>query len=113
MDTLDITALRLKTHIGVHAFEQRILQEIRLDIQIGINLSDVNDDLSRTIDYSELCELVRHFVESRSFVLIETLACEVAALIKNNVPFSAPLILCVSKPHAIPYAGNISITVRR
>ena len=113
MDTLDITALRLKTYIGVHAWEQRILQEIRLDIQISIDLSDVNDDLSRTLDYSKLCELVRQFVESNSFSLIETLACDVASLIKKHVAPNQRLILCVSKPHAIPYAGNISITVRR
>lgn len=111
MNQLEITALRTKTHIGVYAWEQRILQELLIDISIPLQ-QHTEDDLNKTIDYQKLCETITHFIESQSFRLIETVAEQVAQLIETN--FNAPhLTLRVSKPHAIPNAGNISILIQR
>ena len=113
MDVLEITALRTKTRIGVHAWEQRILQELVLDIHIPIDCTSCNDNLANTIDYDALCQHVSTFIESNAFTLIETVAEQVAALIKTTFPLVTTLTVRVSKPHAIPMAGNISITVSR
>lgn len=112
IDTLHISALSITTRIGVHAWEQRISQKLLLDINIPIDLSDCNNDLANTIDYDALCQCVTTFVESNAFTLIETVAEQVASLIKETFKI-ALLTVSVSKPHAIKNAGNVCVTITR
>ena len=112
MDTLQITALSTKTHIGIHAWEQRILQTLLLDIRIQTDFTTCNNQLANTIDYDQLCQQVTEFVESTTFTLIETVAENVAQLIKDTFHVTE-LTVSVSKPHAIKNAGNICVTINR
>lgn len=111
-DTLHITSLQTSTKIGVHDWEQNILQPLLLDITIPVNVNDCGEKLNNTIDYTQLSHVVLEHVESNSFALIETVAITVAELIKktfhvNNVTVS------VSKPFAVKEAKNVTITVHR
>jgi len=112
VDKLHISALSTMTHIGVHAWEQRILQQLLLDIRISIDISSCNNLLANTIDYDKLCQSVTSFVESNTFTLIETVAENVAKLIKDEF-LVKELTISVSKPHAIKNAGNICVTINR
>lgn len=112
MDTLQIKALNVSTKIGVYAWEQRIKQQLLIDISMDTDLSACEDDLSKTIDYAALCETVTHFVEANSFQLIETVANEVAQLIQQQFNV-AQITVAVSKPHAVKNAGTIQVVVRR
>lgn len=112
MDILNITALKVKTRIGAHAWEQQILQQLLIDIQIQNDFTGCNDLLANTLDYDALCAEVTAFVESNHFLLIETVADVVAKLIKEKFAVSE-LSVTVSKPYAIKNAGNISVTVNR
>jgi dihydroneopterin aldolase len=111
-DILQITALSTKTHIGVHAWEQRIVQSLLLDIRIHTDFTTCHNELANTIDYDQLCQQVTTFVESNTFTLIETVAEKVAQLIKDEFNV-AELTVSVSKPHAIKNAGGICVTVNR
>lgn len=111
MNQLEITALRVKTRIGVYAWEQRILQELLIDVTIPLTTS-AKDDLSKTVDYQKLCQEITGFVESQSFYLIETVAECLLDLIQTKFDVTH-LSLRVSKPHAIPNAKNISILMSR
>ena len=112
MDTLHISALSIMTHIGIHAWEQRILQQLLLDIRMSTDFTTCNDQLAKTIDYDQLCQSVTAFVESKSFNLIETVAENVAQLIKDEFNLTQ-ITISVSKPHAIKNAGNICVTITR
>ena len=112
MDTLNIKALRVSTKIGVYAWEQRINQQLLLDISIDTNFHDSQDDLTKTIDYETLCKSVTNYVESKSFQLIETVANEVANLMQKEFK-TTHLSVTVSKPCAIKNAENIQVIVRR
>lgn len=109
-DLLTISALKVKTHIGVHAWEQRILQTLLLDIEIPIDISNCNGELNKTIDYDTLCGNITTFVESNAFALIETVAEQVAQKIKLEYLVSSVKV-SVSKPHAVKNAGNVCVTV--
>ncbi len=111
-DRLQITGLSVTTQIGIHAWEQRISQKLVLDIQIPVDLSTCNNELANTVDYDALCQQVTTFVESNAFTLIETVAEQVAQLIKDAFKV-ASLTVSVSKPHAIKNAGNVSVTIHR
>lgn len=57
MDTLNIKALNVSTKIGVYAWEQRINQQLLIDISADLDFKDCQDDLNnKTIDYAALCE---------------------------------------------------------
>ena len=112
IDTLCISALSMNTRIGVHAWEQQILQKLLLDISISLDLSNCNNELTNTIDYDALCQCVTAFVESNAFTLIETVAERVAFLIKKTFTVTT-VTVSVSKPHAIKNAGNVSVTITR
>lgn len=109
IDTLHIADLKIATHIGVYAWEQRIKQNLLIDLIIPINIAQCQDDLANTIDYADLCQQVTTFVSSRSFKLIETVAEEVSAFIKTHFAIQS-LTIKISKPHAVPNAGLIQIT---
>ena len=111
-DMLEITALSIKTHIGVHAWEQRILQQLLLNIRIPTDFTSCNNELANTIDYDQLCQQVTAFVESNTFTLIETVAENVAQLIKETFKITE-VTISVSKPHAVKNAGNICVTITR
>ena len=112
MDTLTIKALNVTTKIGVYDWEQYINQLLLIDISIETDFSACQEDLSQTIDYAVLCENVTQYVESKSFQLIETVANEVADLIKKQFKIKQ-LTVSVGKPHAIKNAENIQVIVRR
>ncbi len=112
IDTLSISALNIATRIGIHEWEQRISQKLLLDISIPVDLSTCNNQLANTIDYDKLCQCVTGFVESNAFTLIETVAEQVATLIKKTFNV-AQLTVSVSKPNAVKNAGNICVTITR
>ncbi|MGL5742774.1 MAG: dihydroneopterin aldolase [Legionella sp.] len=112
MDTINIKALNISTKIGVYAWEQRIKQQLLIDISIETDFSSCNEDLTKTIDYAALCERVTQFVESKSFQLIETVANEVASLIQKQFKVNQ-ITVGVSKPHAVKNAENIQMIARR
>ncbi|BCA96337.1 7,8-dihydroneopterin aldolase [Legionella antarctica] len=112
MDTLNIKALSVATRIGVHAWEQRIDQQLLIDITISADFSGCEDSLVNTIDYDALCKTVTEFVQSTSFQLIESVANHVALLIKQEFEVDQVTVK-VSKPHAIKNAGTIQVMVNR
>lgn len=112
MDTLNITALSIETKIGVYGWEQRINQRLLIDISIPYNFQDCKDNLSNTLDYDDLCQTVTQFVESTSFQLIETVAEQIAQLIKQKYLVNK-VSVAVSKPHAVKNAGGIQVVVNR
>lgn len=112
MDVLTIKALSVSTKIGVHDWEQRIKQQLLIDITIPSDFSKCKDQLANTLDYDALCQAVTHFIESKSFQLIETVANDLAALIKQDFKVSQ-ITVAVCKPHAVKNAGLIQVIVNR
>lgn len=112
MDLLRISNLRTMSRIGIHAWEQRILQPLCFDIEISIDVSNSQDELEKVIDYDQLCQSITNYVETHSFKLIETVAEKVAQLIKEEF-HTNEVKVCVSKPHAIKNASNVSVIIQR
>ncbi len=61
---------------GVYDHELLTPQAFEVDVELRLSLqpAGVDDDLSRTVDYSKVYEAVRQIVESTSFRLLEALA---------------------------------------
>lgn len=112
MDQLTISGLSVLTKIGVHKWEQAIDQRLLIDIIIPTDIANCQDELTNTIDYDQLCQQITTYVESNQFALIETVANNVAELIKTHFAVKKVTVQ-VAKPHAIKNAANVAISVTR
>lgn len=112
MDSLIIQSLSVQTQIGVYAWEQKIKQQLLIDITIPSDFRACNDELSDTLDYDALCKQVTLFIESKSFQLIEYVANSVAQLIKDAFGVEQ-VTVAVAKPHAVKNAGMVKVSVTR
>lgn len=110
MDVLQIKSLKIKTRIGVYAWEQKIHQILLIDLDLFTNLKNTKDRLINTIDYDKLCQKITTFASNNSFNLIETVANEIASLIKKEFDIKK-FNITVSKPHAVKNAENISVSI--
>lgn len=91
------------TH-GVYEEECKLKQKIVVDLELFLNLKKAgkSDNLADTVDYQEVYNLIKIACEEKSFLLIETLAEEIAQkLLQNFNIFS--LIIKVKK-----YPANLS-----
>jgi dihydroneopterin aldolase len=61
---------------GYHEWELQTLQPFEVDIELVMNLqpAGVDDDLTKTVDYGRVYDIVRQIVESTSFRLLEAIA---------------------------------------
>lgn len=112
MDNLHIKGLQISTRIGVFAWEQQIDQRLLLDILIPADFSSCEDSLEKTVDYDKLCQKITQYVEENSFQLIETVANNVAMLVKKEFQLQQ-VTVSVSKPFAVKNASDVKVTVTR
>ncbi len=83
MDTIFISELKVKTKLGVPAWERMVAQTVILDIEIGYDLAKAgkSDAIADTIDYGEVVARIHDTLREHSFQLVEALAEHVCQLI--------------------------------
>ena len=120
-DRISLHGLRFLGRHGVTLEERMEPQPIEVDVDLETDLSGpaASDELTDTVDYSMVFELVRGIVEERSFRLIESLAGEVAAAVLaahgDEEPRLSAVEVRVRKPQA-PLPGTfeaVEVAVRR
>jgi dihydroneopterin aldolase len=114
MDTIFISELKVKTKLGVPAWERSIAQTVILDIEIGYDLTKAckSDAIADTIDYGAVAARIHHTLNEHSFQLVEALAEHVCQLIFKE--FGALSVkIKVSKPGILPGLKALGITIQR
>lgn len=114
MDRVFIEGLRADTIIGVFDWERRIKQRLYLDLEMAFDNKPpaASDQLADTLDYKAVSDRVIEFIEQTEFQLIETLAEKTAELLQQEFGISW-LKLKLSKPGALPTAGNVGLIIER
>jgi dihydroneopterin aldolase len=79
-DQIHIEQLEVFAHVGVPDEERAAAQRLTFTISLWAmeEFGNLNDQLTRTADYSAVCKETKAFVQRRSDRLIETLADAVA-----------------------------------
>lgn len=115
-DRLALRGLRAVGHHGMFEHERRDGQEFVVDAVLGVDTRDAGraDDLSRTVDYGRLSQLLVDAIVAEPVDLIETLAQRLA-----DVCLAQPLVewveLTVHKPQApieVPF-DDVTLTIHR
>ncbi len=79
-DRIGIQGLKLSTRVGVPDEERATSQTVAIDVTLvpATDLSGLDDDIGRTIDYFEVAEAMKRVAANGERKLIETLAEDLA-----------------------------------
>jgi dihydroneopterin aldolase len=75
-DRIVLQNIRLEGRHGYYEHELERPQPFEIDVELVLNLqpAGIDDDLTKSVDYARVYDIVRQIVESASFRLLEALA---------------------------------------
>ena len=114
MDTIFISELKVKTKLGVPAWERMLPQTIILDIEMGYDLTKAgkSDGIADTIDYGAVVARIHATLKEHSFQLVEALAEHICQLIFKE--FGALSVkIKVAKPGILPGLKALGVILER
>jgi dihydroneopterin aldolase len=93
------------TH-GVTPAERQVGRLFEVDVEMALDLSAAadSDELTKTVDYGAICEIVREVNEAGPYHLLEAMAGRIAKRIMDVFPV-AEVTVRARKPH--PPVGSI------
>lgn len=114
MDIVYIRDLRIDTIIGIYDWEREVRQTVSLDLEMASDIRKAaeTDDIQFALNYKAVSKRLIAYVENRNALLVETLAEEIAQVIRAefNVPW---LRLRLSKPGAVRGARDVGLVIER
>jgi len=114
MDTIFVTDLRVKTIVGIWAWERRLPQTVSIDLELAADTSGVaeSDSIDATLDYRAVAKRVSDFVAESQFNLVESMAEGIADVIRQE--YAVPWVkVVVRKPWAVRGARDVGIVIER
>lgn len=112
-DSISIEQLEVFARVGVTENERGYPQRLTLTISVwpDKNFDTLEDDITRTANYSAICATARDFARDRSTKLVETLATQLASHLLQIFPIRK---VCVElHKFVLPDAKHVSVTVTR
>jgi len=85
--------------IGCYTYERGMTQPVEVSLKLSINKPDYADDITSTVDYSELCDYVKNLITLNHYHLVENLARQIAANLLKTYPLIDQIEVNVSKPN--------------
>ena len=99
-DLIKVIGISAKGFHGVFASEQRRGQRFVVDIELTLPLKNLNDDLSKTVNYAEVAQIAHDQITGKPVQLIETLADNIAKLVLKEFKKVKEVTVIVHKPKA-------------
>lgn len=113
-DTIFVTDLRIEAVVGIWDWERALPQTVSVDLEMATDIgrAAAADDIGETLDYRAVSKRVTAFVQESKFRLIETMAEQVAALVREEFGV-AWVRVSVHKPRAVRGSSDVGITIER
>ena len=113
MDTIIISDLEVFYNVGVTEAERAKPQRLLLSLEMAHSFKNVaaTDSLAETIDYDVISQGLLRFGDGRHWLLIETLAVDIADMILEE--FRPRSVAVEVKKFVIPQACYVAVRVRR
>lgn len=119
-DVIEVSGIRARGFHGVFEHEKRDGQEFIVDVTLELDIEPAgsSDDLTETVNYGEVAQLVVRRIEGEAFDLIERLATVIAEdilLSESGRLRLEAVTVTVHKPSApvgVPF-GDVLVRVRR
>jgi len=114
MDIVYIRELEVETVIGIYDWEREIRQTVNLDLEMATDIRKAasTEDIDNCVSYQTVSERLISFISESEFLLVETMAEEIAQIILNEFP--VPWVrLRLGKPGAVPEAKDVGVIIER
>ena len=114
MDIVFIEDLRIDTTIGIYDWERQIKQTLAFDIEMATDIRKAaeTDDIQYALNYKAVSKRIIQFVSDSHFLLVETVAEKVAAIIIEE--FAVDWVrLSLHKPGAVRGSRSVGIRIER
>ena len=114
MDKIFLKNLRMKTRIGIFAWEKQIDQIINIDLEIGTDIKKAaeTDDVQYSLDYKALSKKIIDYVENNKHDLVEALIENIANMVLKEFKVEY-ITISIGKPGAIRGSQDVGITITR
>ncbi len=106
--------LRVETIIGIFDWERTTRQVVGIDLEMAADVARAaaSDAIEDALDYKAISKRLIDYVGASSFRLIETLAEEIARIVREDFGVSWVRVT-VSKPGAIRGARDVGVIIER
>ncbi|MHB1296787.1 MAG: dihydroneopterin aldolase [Anaerolineae bacterium] len=113
-DQILIRDLRLRTVIGVHAYERLGPREVLANITLfaDTRAAGTSDRLEDTVDYGAVSRRIVDMAEHADFMLVERLAEEIASLCLGDARVER-VIVALEKPGAVRFSRSVGVQIER
>ena len=114
MDIVYIRELEIEAIIGIYDWERETKQTVSIDLEMGCDNTKAaaSEDIAEALDYKSVAKRLISFVEGSEFLLVETLAERIAAIVLKE--FSVPwLRLRLGKPGAVTGSKDVGVIIER
>lgn len=114
MDIIYLHNLEVDCIIGVWEWERRMRQAVRIDLDMGFDITKAaeSDAIEDTLSYKEVSKRVVAFARAQEFALVEKLAGEIAKLLLAEFPMQWCRVR-VNKFGAVRGAGDVGVVIER
>jgi len=114
MDIVYIRELEIDAIIGIYDWERETKQTVSIDLEMGCDNTKAaaSEDIADALDYKSVAKRLISFVEGSEFLLVETLAERIAAIVLEEL--SVPwLRLRLGKPGAVTGSKDVGVIIER
>ena len=114
MDIVYIRELEIDAIIGIYDWERETKQTVSIDLEMGCDNTKAaaSEDIADALDYKSVAKRLISFVEGSEFLLVETLAERIAAIVLDE--FSVPwLRLRLGKPGVVTGSKDVGVIIER
>ena len=113
-DIIFIHGLKLQTIIGCLPWEKEAPQTVIIDVDMVTDCLPAakSDDIKHSVDYAQVTECIREYLNKKQHQLVETLAENLAQLLLKQF-FIHQVTIKINKPAAIPDATAVGVVINR
>ena len=114
MDIVYIRELEIDAIIGIYDWERETKQTVSIDLEMGCDNTKAaaSEDIADALDYKSVAKRLISFVEDSEFLLVETLAERIAAIVLEEFSVSW-LRLRLGKPGAVTGSKDVGVIIER
>ena len=107
MDFIELKGLEFYGYHGVFENERKYGQKFIIDVIMYLDLKNISidDDLNKTVDYSEVYEKIKYLFDDKKFKLIESLAEYIAESLIESYSLVKKVSVTIKKPNP-PISGK-------
>lgn len=116
MDRILLQGIQFYGYHGVYDEERRLGQRFVVDVELRLDLAGAasGDDVSATVDYSQVQAVVLEIGTGQQFKLLETLATRIASALLERFPIRQVTVRATKPAPALPAVlAGVSVEVTR